>query len=331
MPTQLLTQVAKENQLLERLPMVAKTATSAFIAVSFASKPGIEVLLRALRPMLEKDRQVEVFVSGFLGITSVDALRDLLRVADNYPRFTVRFNAGQRFHAKLLLFWDATRFTAFVGSSNLTNGGFREEGELNVEVSGNRAGDIFQQAQVVKNQIRELHGFRELKKPDIDEYAKWRRGVKRPKGKKKVPAGWAPSQPKLTIARMPVYVSDCEYEDDEETLIQTAHPSWKGYLSYGRWFRNLRRNDVFLEIANIAKKPKTFSVCRYIEYDRIAGIGLTAHVKMGKKRKKLATLARLLDTKEGTLTGASALEEWQTLRLLKVFGKSYPRKAPSRS
>ena len=104
MKVSLLTQIAPEKKLLERLTPAAKNAQNAFVAVSFIQRKGFMHLFKSIKGILERAGEVTVYTSGYLRITEPAALEDLLRMADHYPFLTVYFKPDDRFHSKFLLF-----------------------------------------------------------------------------------------------------------------------------------------------------------------------------------------------------------------------------------
>lgn len=65
--------------------------------------------------------------------TSASALRKIYKL----PNVLVRFYTSEKFHPKLYMFGDEI---AFIGSSNLTDGGFASNNELNVSINGDHDG-----------------------------------------------------------------------------------------------------------------------------------------------------------------------------------------------
>jgi hypothetical protein len=76
-----------------------------------------------------------VFTSGYRGVTEPEALDDLPKLSHEYHSLTVRFNVGDRFHAKFIyLRRPAQAYCLFVGSSNISVAGLAGLGELNVQI-----------------------------------------------------------------------------------------------------------------------------------------------------------------------------------------------------
>jgi HKD family nuclease len=115
--TELLTQIAPENALLLRLRAMARQASAAVVGVAFVWRRGLKPLFSSLGGLLEARGRIEVFTSGYLGVTEPEALDDLLKLSHEYHSLTVRFNVGDRFHAKFIyLRRPAQAYCLLVGS-----------------------------------------------------------------------------------------------------------------------------------------------------------------------------------------------------------------------
>src|SRR3989442_8846021 len=214
MRTELLTQIAPENSLLSRLKPRVHQAAAAVIGVAFVQRRGLQHLFVCLQGLLEAKRPVEFYTSGYLGITELGALEDLLKLRREYSSIDVRFNLGDRFHAKFihLARRDGT-YCLFVGSSNISVAGLAGLGELNVQMVGTRHDSVGKSMRVVIDNLRKDRAFRPLDADLIDEYRGtllWRRRQRRPRR-----AGAGRGQlPRLQS--MPVYVSESHFTPLEE-------------------------------------------------------------------------------------------------------------------
>src|SRR5262245_36772264 len=133
----LLTQIAPENRLLNRLGPEADVARSAFVAVSFVQRAGMRHLFANIKGVLNAGKAVTVYTSSYLQITDPEALADLSRLTEDYDSLRVFFNPANRFLSKFYLFARPGRaYSLFLGSSNVSVGGFTDNGELNVHIRG---------------------------------------------------------------------------------------------------------------------------------------------------------------------------------------------------
>lgn len=160
----LLTQIAPENQLLNRLGPEAGAAQSAFVAVSFVQRAGMRHLFGSIKGMLDAGKPVAVYTSGYLGITDPDALADLLRLAEDYDSLRVFFNPADRFHSTFFFFArPKSAYTLFLGSSNVSVGGFTDTGELNVHIRGKAGDRVHRDIRIVMANLAKNTRFRPLK------------------------------------------------------------------------------------------------------------------------------------------------------------------------
>lgn len=171
MNVSLLTQIAPENQLLNRLGPEAKVADRAFVAVSFVQRAGMRHLFQSIKGMLTDGRPVVVYTSGYLGITDPDALADLVRLADDYESLRVFFNPADRFHSKFFFFTrPSCAYSLFLGSSNVSVGVFTDTGELNVHVWGKSGDRVHRDIRIVMENLERNTRFRPLTEALIAAY-----------------------------------------------------------------------------------------------------------------------------------------------------------------
>jgi len=98
-------------------------AARADIVSAFVQTSGVDVIQGDLRDALTRGTLVRLIAGDYLGISSPDALRMLLRLADEYAGFRPYFHevTGSRpFHPKAYIFFQGNAGVAYVGSSNLS-------------------------------------------------------------------------------------------------------------------------------------------------------------------------------------------------------------------
>jgi HKD family nuclease len=319
MRTSLLTQIAPENRLLHRLGPEARTARAAFLAVSFIQRAGMKHLFKSLRALLDESRPVAVYTSGYLGITDPAALDDLLRLSSHYRSLQVFFNPDDRFHSKFFFFdKPADRYSLFLGSSNVSVGGFADTGELNVHIRGKSVDSVHRDIQIVIGNLRNNRGFRPLTSDLISDYRKGmsrRTTVRRPVSSRR---------PKITLRldEMPVYVVDSRFTERDCKRIEGEHPEWDNYVSYAPRLRRLKSGDHFLCISKFRGEKATFTTTRYVEHDRVAGVGMVACVVDGDGLP-LARLAKHLKIDEKALAWMKALDVYGVAILRRDFPQTF--------
>src|SRR5262249_51827042 len=144
-----------------------------FIAVSFIQQAGMKHLFKSLKVLLDRARPVTIYTSGYLGITAPEALDDLLRLCGHYGSLQVFFNPEDRFHSKFF-FFDKPRdaYSLFLGSSNVSVGGFADTGELNVHIRGRSTDAVCRDIQTVMVNLKKNRSFEPLSQVAILEYRK---------------------------------------------------------------------------------------------------------------------------------------------------------------
>jgi HKD family nuclease len=311
----ILTQIAPEKRLLERLKPAAEKAEKAFIAVSFIQKTGFKHLFASIKGILEKTGNVTIYTSGYLRVTEPQALEDLLRLTRNYPSLNVFFNPYDRFHSKFLLFEKPKRtYTLFLGSSNISVGGLLELGELNAEISGKTSDEVYKDVQIVIGNLKKEKSFEKINKDLIDEYKEEYKKRKR-NGKRGGKVRIVPIRP---LGTMPVCLIERWFNKKEKKKILLIHPKWEYFITMVPDLKQLNRGDHYLEVTNINGK-KTFNVGQFIEYDRnIPGVGKVAHVKYGKILP-LKKLAMKLGISENKLLQKKKLDIYDIAILHKHF------------
>ncbi len=112
-------------------------ANRADILSAFLKTSGVQLLLGDLRDALRRGTRIRVLTGDYLGITSADALRMLLRLAEEHPGFSPYFfetQGGASFHPKSYLFFSGDGVLAYVGSSNISRSALQEAVEWNLRL-----------------------------------------------------------------------------------------------------------------------------------------------------------------------------------------------------
>jgi HKD family nuclease len=123
------------NSVLSNLRRMTKGAGRVDIAVAFISASGLNQLLPSLQRVASRG-EVRILTGLYQGITDPRALSTLLRVQEQTRgHLSVRISRESKFHRKLYLVRTGGNVKAVVGSSNLTNDGLSNGGELNVYLS----------------------------------------------------------------------------------------------------------------------------------------------------------------------------------------------------
>jgi HKD family nuclease len=314
MKASLLTQIAPENRLLNRLGPEARTARSVFVAVSFIQRAGMKHLFKALKVLLEKSRPVTVYTSGYLGITDPKALEDLLQLCGHYESLRVFFNAEDRFHSKFFFFEKpGDAYSLFLGSSNVSVGGFADSGELNIHIRGKSTDNICRDIKTVMANLEKNRNFEPLTEDAILAYRKQRGdNVTKLRPARKKPRVY------LRLEEMPIFVMETRFSDEECQRINEKHPGWNSYVTYAARLKRLKRNDHFLCISKLRGQKATFTTSRYLEHDRIPGVGMVACVEDGSSLP-LARLAKHLKIEQKKLVRMKALDVYGIAILRRDF------------
>ncbi len=112
-------------------------ADRADIVSAFLMNSGVEVVFHDLDDALRRGTRIRLLAGDYLGISSADALRKLLRLADDHPGFSPFFyetEGGTSFHPKSYIFFRGDEGVAYVGSSNLSRSALREAVEWNLRL-----------------------------------------------------------------------------------------------------------------------------------------------------------------------------------------------------
>jgi len=116
-----------------------ETCRCARMATASLTRSGIGFIEEALHEGPSTLR-IRLLVGLYNGHTESAALRQLLGLQRKHgQKIEIRIAENQRFHWKTYLFESRGRFTAFVGSSNLTKDGLGLEGEFNIRLESKNA------------------------------------------------------------------------------------------------------------------------------------------------------------------------------------------------
>lgn len=112
-------------------------ADRADILAAFVQTSGVALLVDDLRDALTRGAQIRLLTGDYLGITSADALRMLLRLSEEHARFTPFFfetSGNTPFHPKSYIFLRGDRGVAYVGSSNISRSAMQDGVEWNLRL-----------------------------------------------------------------------------------------------------------------------------------------------------------------------------------------------------
>ena len=122
-------------------------ADRADIVSAFVQTSGLSLLLGNLRDALRRGVRLRILTGDYLGITRPDALRQLLRLADEHAELTpllFEVAEGRAFHPKAYLFFNGPCGVAYVGSSNLSQSALTDGVEWNLRlVSSQDSRDVW--------------------------------------------------------------------------------------------------------------------------------------------------------------------------------------------
>ncbi len=107
------------------------------ILSAFLQQSGIDLLFADIQDALVRGVRVRLLTGDYLGISSADALRTLLRLANDHPGFSPFFyetEGGTAFHPKSYIFYRGDRSVAYVGSSNLSRSALQKAVEWNLRL-----------------------------------------------------------------------------------------------------------------------------------------------------------------------------------------------------
>lgn len=328
----MLTQVRPRDRLLNSLSKESKDANYAFIAVAFVKKTPLVSLLKRLRRTLNKSARIDFFTSGYLDFTEPSAL-EYLR---SQKRRGVKpyFKSYGKFHAKFLYFEKPREgYTLFLGSSNISESGLLEAGELNIEVNGkqNNRDQVYKGIQIVMEKIREDKEFEPITTLLIDTYRK----RFETSGTRKIEHDKPPReiQPRIPYVkrgeRWPIQNWDEEYTGEEEKRINNKRPEWRKYQAIG-YSRNLsairkKGKGYFLTARIFKTRPPHFRIARFIDEDWIdKDLERVVWYESGKSAH-LKKLADVLNRKPEDIKRRGFLTEKEIRVLTTRFKRLFPK------
>ena len=121
-------------------------ATRADLLSAFVQTSGVALLRDDLRDALQRGAKIRLLAGDYMGVTSPDALRMLLSLADEHSGFTPFFfevKGRGSFHPKAYLFFRGELGVAYVGSSNLSAVALQQGVEWNLRLVSTEDGDTF--------------------------------------------------------------------------------------------------------------------------------------------------------------------------------------------
>lgn len=116
------------------IEQLSQKAIKVFLASAYLTEDGIKKIERPIKSILKQKGEVSILTGGMGGVTTPNALRQLLTLKSQWTNLSVRF-VNSRFHLKSFLFQSNTHLNAIIGSANLTGNGLTEDGEQSLLVS----------------------------------------------------------------------------------------------------------------------------------------------------------------------------------------------------
>lgn len=139
------------------LPALAESEDSR-MAVAFVSAQGLQLLEPSIQRCLEGAGYVEFLVGLDLSVTDPQALRTLYRWSRDYGNVTcyclTQLGPSVVYHPKLYVFRAGEEVRFVVGSSNLTEGGLRQNIEVNALVRANASEEVVSDVYAVYNALK---------------------------------------------------------------------------------------------------------------------------------------------------------------------------------
>ncbi len=155
-----------EIQLLDNLSRKLEGAISSALveaedsrmAVAFVSAQGLQLLEPSIRRCLERAGYVEFLVGLDLSVTDPQALRTLHRWSQDYGNVAcyclTELGPSVVYHPKLYVFRAGEEVRFVVGSSNLTEGGLRQNIEVNALVRAHASEEVVSDVYAVYNSLK---------------------------------------------------------------------------------------------------------------------------------------------------------------------------------
>jgi HKD family nuclease len=144
------------------------------IAAAFITESGLNSLFYVLKRAASRGH-VRVLTGLFQGFTDPKALWALFKEQERTGgRLSVRVSSDRHFHWKAYFLLKRNAARVVIGSSNLTDDGLHEPGELNVVLSLDTESNAFVELRQVYDRHWERKG-KELTAEVITKYASWRK------------------------------------------------------------------------------------------------------------------------------------------------------------
>lgn len=142
------------------------------VVSAFLQRSGVDLLEGDLRDALTRGTRVRLLAGDYLGISSADALRMLLRLADEHAHFKPFFfeTTGVAFHPKSYLFFRGAHGVAYVGSSNISRSALQGGVEWNLRLVSSEDGPTFAAITARFDALIESPNTRPLTRDMIDAY-----------------------------------------------------------------------------------------------------------------------------------------------------------------
>lgn len=121
---------------------------------------------------------------------------------------------------------------------------------------------------------------------------------------------------------MPVLIVTSSFSDAECERVAERHPRWAEYVSYDPPLRRLKGGDHFLCITKRRGERIVFTACRYVEHDRVPGVGTVARVTDGDELP-LARLVKSLRLSEKKLLKTRRLDVYGIAILRRDFPQAF--------
>jgi superfamily II DNA or RNA helicase/diadenosine tetraphosphate (Ap4A) HIT family hydrolase len=148
-------------------------AERADILSAFVQTSGVQLLIDDLRDALERGAHIRLLTGDYLGITSADALRMLLRLAEEHERFQPFFYetpGNTAFHPKSYVFLRGAHGVAYIGSSNLSRSALQHGVEWNLRLVSSSDEATFAAIRTRFERLLTSACTRPLSRPVIDAY-----------------------------------------------------------------------------------------------------------------------------------------------------------------
>lgn len=193
------------------------------IAVAFVKLSGLQAIEKSLVMLLDRGGTAEIIFGLDFWLTEAPAVREVLRLAESYPRFhpfafsDPYIDRQPTFHPKLYLFQTTDdRCTFVVGSSNLTRGGLFKNVEINLLIGAPLEDKIVSEVLKIYSRLRnketlfvpdeeylsiyrKIQGTVRREGPQIVKREEVREAVKRLRQREEVLPGTVPTQKELVI------------------------------------------------------------------------------------------------------------------------------------